>query len=84
MTLAEHRSLQAEQQTKRPSVFFPSADQAAAVDPAPPNGEVQMWCGAEDAMGVWRSLPAVVADMHVEASAGHDAVSTHASLHRCI
>lgn len=74
LTLAEHRALQASQQTKRPSVYFPAdhaAAAAAADEPAPPNGDVQMWCGAEDALGVWRSLPAVVAAMHVEASAGH-------------
>ena len=29
----------------------------------PPNGGVQMWCGAEDYLGAWRDMPAVLAAM---------------------
>jgi hypothetical protein len=46
---------------------------AAAAVAAPPNGDVQMWCGAESALRVWRNLPGVMKAMHVEESAGHDA-----------
>ena len=79
-TLAEHRALQLQQRTKHP--ISPAAvgngtDQVAtAVSKAgdePPNGGVQMWCGAEDYLGAWRDMPAVLAAMHVEASADHDA-----------
>ena len=80
-TLAEHRALQLQQRTKHPvspAAVGNGTDQVAtAVSKAggdePPNGGVQMWCGAEDYLGVWRDMPAVLAAMHVEASADHDA-----------
>jgi serine carboxypeptidase-like clade 1 len=63
-TLAEHRTLQQQEGTKRLAAASQSQLTSAAQDST--IGDVQMWCGAEEAMDAWRALPAVRKALHVE------------------